>query len=127
LAARKIRTLDRRLPRKHAHILAERFFLDGTAQTLGNSVAHQLKRQSRSRDTLVDRDDMKAVACLDQFAQQALGDAETDLVRVLGPIPELARSWRLLTHPDLRQTPRVAAFFDFMLNEREALRPILTG
>src|SRR5688572_15397221 len=30
----------------------------------------------------------------------ALGDAEGDLVRVLGPIPELARSWRLLTHPD---------------------------
>src|ERR1700674_3691736 len=30
-----------------------------------------------------------------------LGGAEPDLVRVLGPIPELARSWRLLTHPDL--------------------------
>lgn len=57
----------------------------------------------------------------------ALGDAEIDLVRVLGPIPELARSWRLLTHPDLRQTPRVSAFFEFILNERKALRPILTG
>jgi DNA-binding transcriptional LysR family regulator len=57
----------------------------------------------------------------------ALGDAETDLIRVLGPIQELARSWRLLAHPDLRQTPRVVAFFDFMLSEREALRPILTG
>jgi DNA-binding transcriptional LysR family regulator len=57
----------------------------------------------------------------------ALGDAESDLVRVLGPIPELARSWRLLTHPDLRQTPRVSAFFEFILIEREALRPILTG
>jgi DNA-binding transcriptional LysR family regulator len=57
----------------------------------------------------------------------ALGDAETDLIRVLGPIQELARAWRLLAHPDLRQTPRVAAFFDFMLSEREALRPILTG
>jgi len=57
----------------------------------------------------------------------ALGDAEADLVRVLGPIPELARIWRLLTHPDLRHTPRVSAFFDFIVDEIETLRPILTG
>ena len=57
----------------------------------------------------------------------ALGDADSDLVRVLGPIPELQRSWRLLTHPDLRQTPRVAAFFDFVNGELAAIRPILTG
>jgi DNA-binding transcriptional LysR family regulator len=57
----------------------------------------------------------------------ALGDSEPDLVRLLGPIPELTRSWRLLTHPDLRKTPRVAAFFDFINDELPALRPILTG
>ena len=57
----------------------------------------------------------------------ALGDAEPDLVRVLGPIAELSRSWRLLAHPDVRRTPRVAAFFDFIIEEREALKPILTG
>lgn len=57
----------------------------------------------------------------------AIGDADADLVCVLGPIPELARSWRLLTHPDLRHTPRVAAFFDFIAGEREALKSILTG
>ena len=57
----------------------------------------------------------------------ALGDAEPDLVRVLGPIPELARSWRILTTPELRRTPRVAAFFDFIVEEVETLRPILTG
>lgn len=57
----------------------------------------------------------------------ALGDAEDDLVRVLGPIPELARIWRLLTPPDLRRTPRVAAFFDFIVEEIDALQPILTG
>ena len=57
----------------------------------------------------------------------ALGDAETDLVRVLGPIPELTRSWRLLTHPDIRRTPRIAAFFDFILEERDTLKSILTG
>jgi DNA-binding transcriptional LysR family regulator len=57
----------------------------------------------------------------------ALGDAEPDLVRVLGPIPELSRSWRLLAHPDVRRTPRIAAFFDFIIEERESLKSILTG
>jgi DNA-binding transcriptional LysR family regulator len=57
----------------------------------------------------------------------ALGDAEPELIRVLGPIPELARSWRLLTHPDIRRVPRIAAFFDFILEQREALKSILTG
>jgi DNA-binding transcriptional LysR family regulator len=57
----------------------------------------------------------------------ALGDAEADLLRLMGPIPELTRSWRLLTHPDLRRAPRIAAFFDFIVEEREALKSILTG
>lgn len=57
----------------------------------------------------------------------ALGDAEPGLVRVLGPIAELTRSWRILTHPDLRRVPRIAAFFDFIVLQREALKPILTG
>jgi DNA-binding transcriptional LysR family regulator len=57
----------------------------------------------------------------------ALGDAEQDLVRVLGPIPELARSWRLLAHPDVRRTPPVAAFFDFVVEEAQTFRLILTG
>ena len=57
----------------------------------------------------------------------SLGDAEADLVRVIGPVPELTRAWRILAHPDRRHTARIAAFFDFVLKESEALRPILTG
>ena len=57
----------------------------------------------------------------------ALGDSEQDLVRVLGPIPELTRSWRLLAHPEMRRTRRVSAFFDFVIGEIGAFRPILTG
>lgn len=57
----------------------------------------------------------------------ALGDAEPDLVRVLGPVPELTRIWRLLTTRQLRRTPRVSAFFEFMASELDTLRPILTG
>lgn len=57
----------------------------------------------------------------------ALGDSEPELVQVLGPIPALTRSWRLLTHPDVRKTARVSAFFDFVNDEIETLRPILSG
>jgi DNA-binding transcriptional LysR family regulator len=57
----------------------------------------------------------------------ALGDAEPALERVLGPIPELTRMWRVLTTPELRRTPRVSALFDFLVDEIDALRPIITG
>ena len=57
----------------------------------------------------------------------ALGDAEPDLVRVIEPVAELTRMWRLLTTPALRHTPRVAAFFDFIVSEIDTLRPIITG
>jgi len=56
----------------------------------------------------------------------ALGDAEPELVRVFGPIPELTRSWRLLTHPDLRETPRIAAFFEYAIENLAALKHVLT-
>lgn len=57
----------------------------------------------------------------------AVGDAEETLVKVMGPIPELTRSWRILTHPDLRHTPRISAFFDFIVEERAQLKAIFTG
>jgi DNA-binding transcriptional LysR family regulator len=57
----------------------------------------------------------------------ALGDAEPDSVRVLGPIPELTHAWRVLVHPDVRHRPRVAASFDFAAPETDALGPILIG
>lgn len=57
----------------------------------------------------------------------ALGDVEPNLVRVLGPVPELTRIWRVLAHRDVRRTPAVAAFFDFLVDEADALKPIFTG
>ena len=57
----------------------------------------------------------------------SLGDAEPDLVRVIEPVAELSRIWRLLTTPELRPTPRVSAFFDFIVSEIDTLWPILTG
>ena len=56
-----------------------------------------------------------------------IADTEDDLVQVLPPVPELARGWYLLAHPSLRHTPRIAAFFDFVVEELPAVRAILMG
>jgi DNA-binding transcriptional LysR family regulator len=56
-----------------------------------------------------------------------LGDADETLIQVLPPVPELTRSWYLLSHPDLRHTPRVAAFVDHVLGDIPALRSALVG
>lgn len=50
-----------------------------------------------------------------------------DLVQVLPPVAELSRGWYLLAHPDLRNTPRTGALFDFALDNLDLLRPILMG
>jgi DNA-binding transcriptional LysR family regulator len=53
-----------------------------------------------------------------------LADTDEDLVRVIGPIPELDYPIYLFTHRDLRKIPRIAAFFEYCLSE---LPPVLTG
>jgi DNA-binding transcriptional LysR family regulator len=57
----------------------------------------------------------------------ALGNAEEDLVQLLESVPELTRSWKILAHPNARNSPAVAAFFDFVNDELSSFKPILTG
>jgi DNA-binding transcriptional LysR family regulator len=54
-----------------------------------------------------------------------VGDAEDDLVRLSGPIPNLATGFYLLMHEDMKTTPRVRAFFDFVVEELATIREIL--
>jgi DNA-binding transcriptional LysR family regulator len=56
-----------------------------------------------------------------------IADSEETLVQVLPPVPELARAWYLLCHPELRTAPRVAAFIDFASEQIALLRKILSG
>jgi len=56
-----------------------------------------------------------------------LAARDPDLVRVLGPLPGLFSPIYLLAHPDLRQTPRVKAFFEYIVAELDTVRPLLTG
>jgi DNA-binding transcriptional LysR family regulator len=52
---------------------------------------------------------------------------ETELERVLGPLPGLYSPIYLLTHPDLRHMPRISTFFDFIVAEIEQVRSVLMG
>lgn len=56
-----------------------------------------------------------------------IADSERGLVKVLPSVPELARGWYLLAHPQLRHTPRISAFFDFIIEELPTVRSILMG
>ena len=58
---------------------------------------------------------------------QHLAAGEDDLVQVLSLPPELAEPITLLVHPDLRNTPRVRALFDFLVGEIGNLRALLSG
>jgi DNA-binding transcriptional LysR family regulator len=53
-----------------------------------------------------------------------LAEPESELVRLLDPIPELDSKIFLVIHPDLRGTPRIRAFVDFVVTEIQKLRPL---
>lgn len=56
-----------------------------------------------------------------------LGEPEADLVRVFDSMPALNSAIYLVVHPDLRNAPRIRAFFDFVVAEIDAYRPFLLG
>lgn len=55
-----------------------------------------------------------------------VGENERDLVRILDLGPEMATPFYLLTHRDLRRTPRIRAFFDFIIEHLDEVRPLLS-
>ena len=56
-----------------------------------------------------------------------LANSERDLVEVIPSVPELQRGWHLVVHPNRRQKPQVAAFFDFVVGNLDLIRPVLMG
>jgi DNA-binding transcriptional LysR family regulator len=56
-----------------------------------------------------------------------LGGSEDGLEPVLEAIPEIDTKLYLVIHPDLKRTPRVRAFCDFVVAEMARLRPLITG
>ncbi|MFC0283830.1 LysR family transcriptional regulator [Camelimonas abortus] len=55
------------------------------------------------------------------------GDIRPDLVRLSQPYNDIATSLWLLTHPDLRNAPRVRAFMDFVGGELARRRRLVEG
>jgi DNA-binding transcriptional LysR family regulator len=55
-----------------------------------------------------------------------VGENESELVRLFGPVRALATPFYLLMHNDLKTTPRVRAFFDFFIEELPEVRKLLT-
>lgn len=56
-----------------------------------------------------------------------IGDTRPGLTRLAPPDPALAADLWLLTHPDMRRTPRVRLFLDFMGAELARLKPLMEG
>lgn len=77
-----------------------------------------------------------AVLGLAEAVEQGLGigplpcfiaDQRPKLVRLLPPDPDFSTGLWLLTHPDLRNAPRVRAFMDFVGAELAKLRGLIEG
>ncbi len=56
-----------------------------------------------------------------------VADTRPGLVRLAPPAPELADDLWLLTHPDLRRSPRVRVFLDFLAAEIARRRDLIEG
>ncbi|MDX3805369.1 LysR family transcriptional regulator [Bosea thiooxidans] len=56
-----------------------------------------------------------------------IGDTRPGLARLAAPNPDLSADLWLLTHPDLRHTPRVRLFLDFAVGELARLKPLVEG
>jgi DNA-binding transcriptional LysR family regulator len=53
------------------------------------------------------------------------GDREKDLVRLMDTEPRVVSQFWLLMHPDMRQTPRVRAFLDYVVAEVKTFRALI--
>lgn len=56
-----------------------------------------------------------------------MAEQEPELVRLPGAKPEPAQQLWVLTHPDLRNTPRIKVLMQFLCDAISAKRPLITG
>ncbi|MGH6790224.1 MAG: LysR family transcriptional regulator [Pseudolabrys sp.] len=56
-----------------------------------------------------------------------VGDNDAELARLLGPLADLTTHFYLLIHEDMKTTPRVRAFFDFIIDELQDVRAAVSG
>ena len=56
-----------------------------------------------------------------------VGDKDKALMRVLGPVQDITTPFFLLMHSDMKRTPRVRVFFDFIVAEIPRVRELLSA
>jgi DNA-binding transcriptional LysR family regulator len=61
------------------------------------------------------------------FVPCFIADTKPGLTRLAAPDPGFAADLWLLTHPDLRHSPRVRLFLDFMATELGRMKPLIEG
>jgi DNA-binding transcriptional LysR family regulator len=106
--------------------------------TLGDSLSH-VKAARHVRDHVApDRIVMKTSAVLGLaegieadigigYLPCFIGDVRPGLVRLDGPNPDYATGLWILTHPDIRQTPRVRVLMDFCAGEITKKKKLIEG
>jgi len=56
-----------------------------------------------------------------------VGDSEKGLRRVLDLGADLATPFYILMHKDMRDTPRVRIFFDYLIDQLAEIKPLLAS
>jgi DNA-binding transcriptional LysR family regulator len=107
---------------RHAIVLFDGELSNHPASVWLKSVAPNAKVVARSRNlpTL-----LLAVQSGAGIAPMPTTVENRDLIRLFGPIPELSRPLHLLIHKDMRSTPRIRAFYEFMIQEVREIRALL--
>ena len=108
----------------HAVIRFEATMRDHPAALWLQSVAQNAKVSARGTSVPAALTAVKSGSGLGVLPM-SLGDNDIDLARLFGPIPNLPSDIYLLIHEDMKTTPRVRAFFDFMTSEITSVRKII--
>jgi DNA-binding transcriptional LysR family regulator len=108
----------------HAVIRFEATMRDHPAARWLQSVAQDAKVSARGTSVPAALTAVKSGSGLGVLPA-SLGDNEPDLVRLFGPIQNLPSDIYLLIHEDMKATPRVRAFFDFIISELPEVRKTL--
>jgi DNA-binding transcriptional LysR family regulator len=110
---------------EHAVIAFEGQIADNLPARWFRSYAAEANIVARSRSMLSTLSAVKTGIGL-ALLPHHIGEPEEELMRVLELPADLKQPMTLLVHRDLRDVPRVRAFFDFMIGEIDRLRPLLS-
>lgn len=111
---------------RHSIVLFDGKMRDHRSARWLKSVAPNARVAARANSMLALQSAIKSGAGLAPMPV-IVGERDEALVRVFGPVQEIATPFFLLIHEDMKRTPRVRAFFDFVIDELPRLRPLLGG